>query len=43
VTSELKANDVLTVGETKLMFFNCCSETFNWEMVKKESEVAEEK
>lgn len=40
-TDELKVNDVLTVGATKLMFFPCCSGAFNWEMVgsaKKEDE-----
>jgi len=26
----LKANDVLTLGSTKLMFFPCCSEAFKW-------------
>lgn len=31
---EIKQNDVVTVGETKLMFFSCCSEIFNWDMVK---------
>ena len=35
---EIKANDILTVGETKLMFFPCCSNVFNWEMVKMEGE-----
>ncbi|MDR3304686.1 MAG: FHA domain-containing protein [Clostridiales Family XIII bacterium] len=37
-TDEVKINDILTVGATKLMFFPCCSDTFNWEMVKKEGE-----
>ena len=40
-TDEIKVNDVLTVGATKLMFFPCCGDVFNWEMVK--SEKAEEK
>ena len=33
---EIKANDILTVGETKLMFIPCCSPTFNWDSAKKE-------
>ena len=33
-TSEIHVNDVLTVGGTKLMFFPCCSDAFNWEMVQ---------
>ena len=28
----LKANDTLTLGATKLMFFPCCSDAFNWDM-----------
>jgi len=36
--AELFCNDVLTVGATKLMFFPCCNEKFNWEMVNKENE-----
>jgi len=35
-TSELKINDSLTVGATKLMFIPCCNESFNWEMVNKD-------
>jgi len=35
---EIKVNDVLTVGATKLMFFPCCGVGFNWDMVKKEVE-----
>ena len=31
---EISLNDVLTVGSTKLMFFPCCNEKFNWESVK---------
>lgn len=26
----IKINDVITVGSTKLMFFPCCSQAFNW-------------
>ena len=37
-TDEIKVNDILTVGATKLMFFPCCNKAFNWEMVKKEDE-----
>jgi hypothetical protein len=32
---ELKAFDVLKVGESKLMFFPCCGENFNWEKYQK--------
>jgi hypothetical protein len=28
---ELEANDVLTIGNTKLMFIPCCSDKFRWE------------
>ena len=28
---ELAAKDILKVGATKLMFFPCCTEEFNWE------------
>jgi hypothetical protein len=31
---ELKINDIITVGNTKLMFFPCCGDVFNWDMVK---------
>ncbi len=34
---EAGANDVLTVGKTKLMLIPCCSDKFNWDMVKKEA------
>ncbi|MDR1017548.1 MAG: FHA domain-containing protein [Lachnospiraceae bacterium] len=27
----VQKNDILTVGDTKLMFFPCCDETFNWD------------
>ena len=30
-TEELKANDILAVGDTKLMFFPCCSKDFHWQ------------
>lgn len=35
---EIKRNDVITVGESKLMFFPCCDTTFNWDMVEKKEE-----
>ncbi|MDR1571433.1 MAG: FHA domain-containing protein [Clostridiales Family XIII bacterium] len=35
---EVKINDVVTVGATKLMFFPCCGEVFNWDMVKADKE-----
>ena len=31
---ELNAYDVLTLGETQLMFIPCCSEKFNWDDIK---------
>ena len=31
---EIKRNDVITVGESKLMFFPCCDGTFNWDMTE---------
>ncbi|MDR1192896.1 MAG: FHA domain-containing protein [Peptococcaceae bacterium] len=37
-TTVLRHRDVLTVGETSLMFFPCCGEEFNWDMVKKGEE-----
>ena len=42
-TTVLKANDVLTVGGTDLMFIPCCTEKFSWEDIKKENEEKEEK
>ena len=36
----LKVNDILTLGDTKLMFIPCCSEKFSWDDVKKEEEKA---
>ena len=32
---EMKIYDLLTVGETQLMFFPCCTSEFNWDMVKR--------
>ena len=37
-TVELKRNDLLTVGATKLMFFPCCTDEFHWGMVELELE-----
>jgi hypothetical protein len=37
---ELKINDTIAVGNTKLMFFPCCNEIFNWDMVKTDREEA---
>jgi len=37
-TQELKRNDVITVGESKLMFFPCCDSVFNWDSVKGKDE-----
>lgn len=34
-TGAIKANDVLTVGDTKLMFIPCCGPAFNWDAMKK--------
>ncbi|MBR2471305.1 MAG: FHA domain-containing protein, partial [Clostridia bacterium] len=35
---ELKRNDVISVGDSKLMFFPCCDEVFNWEKTEKTDE-----
>lgn len=32
----LKAHDVLTIGNTSLMFFPCCGEDFSWDDFKKQ-------
>lgn len=37
-TVEIKRNDILTVGATKLMFFPCCTDEFHWGMVETDSE-----
>lgn len=34
--TEISAYDVLTLGETKLLFVPCCSDKFQWDSVKKE-------
>lgn len=33
---KIKSGDVLTIGASKLLFVPCCTEAFNWDMVKKE-------
>lgn len=33
---ELKANDILTIGRSKLIFIPCCTEAFHWELAKEE-------
>lgn len=35
--TEIGANDILSLGETKLLFIPCCSDKFNWDSVKKEN------
>ncbi len=35
---EIKRNDVITVGDSKLMFFPCCDDTFNWSMTEKKED-----
>lgn len=36
--TEINAYDVLTLGKTKLLFIPCCSDKFNWDSVKPETE-----
>ncbi len=36
--TKISANDVLSLGETNLLFIPCCSSKFNWESVKKETD-----
>lgn len=31
---EMNANDVISLGETKLLFIPCCTDKFNWDDVK---------
>jgi len=31
--AEIKANDILKVGATKLMFIPCCTDRFNWDNI----------
>lgn len=37
-STEIKAYDQISLGETKLLFIPCCSDKFNWDSVKKEEE-----
>ncbi|MDR2355004.1 MAG: FHA domain-containing protein [Clostridiales Family XIII bacterium] len=37
---ELTINDTIALGNTKLMFFPCCGDAFNWDMVKAEEKEA---
>lgn len=37
----LKAQDVLTVGNTSLMFFPCCGENFSWDEYKNDNKAGE--
>jgi hypothetical protein len=32
----IKRNDILQIGETKLIFIPCCDENFNWNQIKKD-------
>ena len=34
----LKQHDILTIGNTRLMFFPCCGENFSWDDFKKDEE-----
>lgn len=36
--TEINAYDILTLGNTKLLFIPCCSDKFNWDSVKSEEE-----
>lgn len=35
---KIELHDILALGATKLIFIPCCSEKFNWELFKKETE-----
>ncbi len=35
-SKEILANDIITLGSTKLIFIPCCSDKFNWNDCKKE-------
>lgn len=37
----LKAQDILTIGNSRLMFFPCCGENFSWDDYKKENKAGE--
>lgn len=36
--AEINAYDVLSLGETNLLFIPCCSDKFNWDRVKKKED-----
>ncbi len=36
--TEIQAYDILSLGETQLLFVPCCSDKFNWDSVKKADE-----
>lgn len=36
--TEISAYDIISLGETNLLFIPCCSSKFNWESIKKEAE-----
>lgn len=36
--TEINVNDVLSLGNTKLLFIPCCSEKFNWDSAKEANE-----
>ena len=35
---EIAANDILSLGDTKLLFIPCCSDKFNWSYVKEKKD-----
>ncbi len=35
---KIAAYDILSIGDSKLLFIPCCSDKFNWDMVKPEKE-----
>ncbi len=41
--TEINAYDVITLGESKLLFIPCCSEKFNWDQAKADQESEKEK
>lgn len=34
--TKIQAYDILSIGDSRLLFIPCCSEKFNWDLVKKE-------
>lgn len=38
---KIQANDIISVGDSLLMFIPCCSEKFNWDAVKKDDKKEE--